>query len=88
LPCNVTALAWPRTNDDSSFKYVSYAYLYARIVLKKFSAFSAASCWMTHVSQKIGAHFLSACKNSCTKMTAFPNVSFKPWLIITRCDYS
>jgi hypothetical protein len=43
LSCKMIALTWSRINT-SSFKYVSYAFLYARVVLKKFSDFSAASC--------------------------------------------
>jgi hypothetical protein len=91
LFCNVVTLTWSREYSSfkcaSSCKNTSYAFLYARVVLKKFRDFSAASCWIIYVSQNMNAHFLFARRNSLTNITLLSNVSFRSWLIIFEREF-
>jgi hypothetical protein len=49
--------------------------IYVLVVLKNSIFLSAVLCWFSQLSQKLKTHFLSAVKNSLTKITSLSNVS-------------
>ncbi len=80
--CRVAALAVSR-NDDVEFSLITTS-LYARVILKKSTDFSAVFSWFSQLSQNVDAHLRSARRNSLTNMTSSSKVSASFKLIIWR----
>jgi hypothetical protein len=72
--CSVATFAVLKDDDDSEFSFWTTS-LYVLIVLKNSMSLSAVLCWFYQLSQKLKIHFLSAVRNSLTKITSLSNVS-------------
>ncbi len=81
--CRVAALTIAMIRDDDEFSLIT-ANLYARVILKKSTDFSAVFSWFSQLSQKVNVHLRSARRNSLTNMTSSSNVSASFQSIIWR----
>ncbi len=85
--CRVAALTIAMIRDDDEFFLIT-TNLYARVILKKSTDFSAVFSWFSQLSQKVDAHLRSARRNSLTKMTSSSKVSANFKLIICSLRFS
>jgi hypothetical protein len=88
ISCRVAALVIAMIRDDDDEFFLIMISLYARVILKKSTDFSAVFSWFFQLSQKVDVHLRSARRNSLTKMTSSSKMfaSFK--LIIWRRKFS